>query len=172
MRAQGAGLRSGTLLLLSAWLAVLGAGLGVRAAAELQAALQAGTCDHLGAVLAPLRPPTLPAGPAVGAPDAVLAAVSFTPAPLPLGQLLATPTALVLTQDERVVACGTIGGVRGADGSLTLVLRPQGGRAVTGIAFLAASGSCSLFVDVGSGAAGTPASGVARLPTVLPTPVG
>jgi hypothetical protein len=145
----------------------------VSTAPELEAALRAGSCSRPGALTAGLQAPTIPTGPVQGAPEAIPGATSFTPAPMTLATLLATPHIITLADADTIVACGALGGVLAPDGSLTVVLRGQGGRAVAGAAFIAASGSISLFVDPGASAVATPLSlDVARLPTVVPTPIG
>ena len=114
-----------------------------------------------------------PARTGPSAPAGVTGATSFTPAPLSLAAVLATPHIITIADADTVVACGALGGVLASDGSLTVVLRGQGGRAVSGVAFIAASGSISLFVDPGTSDAATPMPlGVASLPTVVPTPIG
>jgi hypothetical protein len=145
----------------------------VSPASGLQAALRAGACAHPGSLTATLQAPIVPNGPRQGAPAAIPGATSFTPAPMPLAALLATPHVIMIAEADTVVACGALGGVLAPDGSLTVVLRSAQGSAVCGLAFIAASGSISLFVDPGASDGATPLPlGVASLPTVAPTPIG
>lgn len=64
-----------------------------------------------------------------------------------LTTLLATPHVITIAGTDTVVVCGTLGGILAPDGSLTVVLRPESGHTVFRLAFIAASGSRSLFVD-------------------------
>jgi hypothetical protein len=88
----------------------------------------------------PLTDLAVPAGSPAGAPEAAVAEVSFTVIDVSLDELLAESHAINahLSQEDMsvYVACGEIGGPRGADGSIAVGLREQNGSGLTGIAYL------------------------------------
>jgi hypothetical protein len=125
--------------------------------------IHAGNCNNLGDVVAPLTDLTEPTGDRVGQRRAVVAATSFTVVPLTLDAILADDHAINahLSADEigTYIACGDVGGVIDATGSLVIGLQEQNNSGFTGIAFLSpgadgASTNVSVFVaqDLARGA--------------------
>ena len=119
--------------------------------------IHSGNCVDLGDVVAPLTDLTEPAGQAEGqAKRAIAAESSFTNVPLTLDAILADDHAINvhLSADQigTYIACGEIGGVRDANGALTIGLRELNNSGFTGIAFLApaadgASTDVSVFIS-------------------------
>jgi plastocyanin len=104
--------------------------------------IHSGDCANLGDVVVPLTDLTKPAGQAEGQVNrAILAENSFTNVPLTLDATLADDHAINvhLSADQigTYIACGEIGGVRDANGALTIGLRELNDSGFTGIAFLA-----------------------------------
>ena len=118
--------------------------------------IHSGNCVDLGDVVAPLTDLTEPAGQSEGqAKRAMAAESSFTNVPLTLDAILADDHAinvhLSADQIDTYIACGEIGGVRDANGALTIGLRELNNSGFTGIAFLApaadgASTDVSVFI--------------------------
>jgi len=135
--------------------------------------IHSGNCVDLGDVVAPLTDLTEPAGQAEGqAKRAMAAESSFTNVPLTLDAILADDHAinvhLSADQIDTYIACGEIGGVRDANGALTIGLRELNNSGFTGIAFLApaadgASTDVSVFIarTQGQRQAATPQAAVA-----------
>jgi plastocyanin len=135
-----------------------------------------GDCVDLGDIVAPLTDLTEPAGQTEGqANRAIAAESSFTNVPLTLDAMLAADHAvnvhLSADQIGTYIACGELGGVRDANGALTIGLRELNDSGFTGIAFLApaadgASTDVSVFIartqdqqqEAATGAAGTAAA--------------
>ena len=119
--------------------------------------IHSGDCVDLGDIVAPLTDLTEPAGQAEGqANRAIAAESSFTNVPLTLDAILADDHAdqrPSLGRPDRHLhrVCGEIGGVRDANGALTIGLRELNDSGFTGIAFLApaadgASTDVSVFI--------------------------
>jgi plastocyanin len=118
--------------------------------------IHSGDCVNLGDIVAPLTDLTKPAGQAEGQVNRAMAAESsFTNVPLTLDAILADDHAINvhLSADQigTYIACGEIGGVRDANGALTIGLRELNNSGFTGIAFLApaadgASTDVSVFI--------------------------
>jgi len=118
--------------------------------------IHSGNCVNLGDIVAPLTDLTEPAGQAEGQTNRASAAESsFTNVPLTLDAILADDHAINvhLSADQigTYIACGEIGGVRDANGALTIGLRELNDSGFTGIAFLApaadgASTDVSVFI--------------------------
>lgn len=132
-------------------------GAAAPAVAGRPAHIHSGDCVDLGDVVAPLTDLTEPAGQAEGqAKRAMAAESSFTNVPLTLDAILADDHAINvhLSADQigTYIACGEIGGVRDANGALTIGLRELNNSGFTGIAFLApaadgASTDVSVFIS-------------------------
>ena len=126
--------------------------------------IHSGTCVELGDVVAPLTDLTAPVGEEVGQADgAAQAELAFTNVPIPLDAILGADHAidvhLSAEQIETYIACGEIGGVIDAGGSLIVGLREESTSGYTGIAFLSlgadgASTDVSVFIAPVFGAAG------------------
>jgi hypothetical protein len=126
--------------------------------------IHSGDCVELGDVVAPLTDLTAPVGAGAGqADEASQAESSFTNVPLTLDAILAADHAINahLSAEEigTYIACGEIGGVIDANGSLIVGLREDSDSGYTGIAFLSpgadgASTDVSVFIAPVFGAAG------------------
>jgi plastocyanin len=126
------------------------------AVAGRPAHIHTGDCVNLGDIVAPLTDLSEPAGQEEGQADRAIAAESsFTNVPLTLDAMLAADHAvnvhLSADQIGTYIACGEIGGVRDANGALTIGLRELNDSGFTGIAFLApaadgASTDVSVFI--------------------------
>lgn len=127
--------------------------------------IHSGDCAALGEVIYPLLNLTVPAGQPEGqADEATAVESSFTTAvPATIDALLAADYAInVHLSDAEIgtyLACGELGGVRDANGALTIGLREQSSSGYTGIAFLnpnpdGASTQVSVFIAPVFGAAG------------------
>ena len=125
--------------------------------------IHSGSCDELGDVVAPLVDLTAPEGDRVGQRRADLAETSFTNVPLPLDAILGADHAINahLSAEEigTYIACGNIGGVLDANGSLVIGLSEDSNSGYTGIAFLqpAADGvstNVSVFIAQTQGGGG------------------
>lgn len=103
------------------------------------AAIEAGSCNELGEIVAELTPPRNAAGPSVGGDAARPAAVSFTAVPLGIDAILASDHAITVRQsadsDTSPSACGEIGGAPNPQGALAIMLFPDGAEAA-GVAYL------------------------------------
>jgi uncharacterized cupredoxin-like copper-binding protein len=157
---------------------------GGEATTPRPAHIHSGNCVNLGDVVAPLTNLTAPTGQAEGQRNrAIPAESSFTTVPMTLDQILASDHAvnvhLSAAQIGTYIACGEIGGVRDANGALTIGLRELNDSGYTGIAYLAptADGSgtnVSVFIAAtqaqgeraGRQAAATPVGGPAATPAV------
>ena len=103
--------------------------------------IHSGSCADLGDVVAPLTNVAAPEGEAVGNDaDASAVETSVSSVPLTLEQILAEDHAVnVHLSTEEIgtyVACGDIGGVLDATGSLSIGLRELNGSGLSGVAFL------------------------------------
>ncbi|HYN89718.1 MAG TPA: hypothetical protein VER55_14385 [Ardenticatenaceae bacterium] len=109
--------------------------------AQRPAEVLSGSCDEPGETIASLTPLETPEGEAQGQGGAIEAESSYTTIPIPLESLLSGQTniSVLLSEEasETVVACGEIGGVRDAGGSLVVKLSERNGSGFIGIAFLA-----------------------------------
>ncbi len=108
--------------------------------------IYAGACGELGEVAWPLNNLTSPDGSAAGSDDADRTEYSFTSnVPLTIDALLAGSFAINIHESsenpDQMLACGNVGGVPDAVGTLVLGLRIQGDLDVTGIAVLSPSPS-------------------------------
>jgi hypothetical protein len=105
------------------------------------AEIRQGNCDQVGEVVAPLVEARLPAGEPRGNAAAMPAANSFTTVPLSLAALTASDHAIVIPfpVEDRLVACGAIGGTLTEAGSLIVGLAPQGDTEISGIVYLSPS---------------------------------
>jgi uncharacterized cupredoxin-like copper-binding protein len=118
--------------------------------------IHSGNCNELGEVVVPLNNLVAPTGDQVGqSRRASIAQTSFTSVPMTLDALLSENYAINahLSAEEigTYIACGEIGGVLNADGSLTIGLREVDNSGFAGIAYLApeaggASTGVSVFV--------------------------
>jgi uncharacterized cupredoxin-like copper-binding protein len=127
------------------------------AVAGRPAHIHTGDCVDLCDIVAPLTDLIEPVGQEEGQADRAIAAESsFTNVPLTLDAILAADHAvnvhLSADQIDTYIACGEIGGVRDANGALTIGLREQNDSGFTGIAFLApaadgASTDVSVFIS-------------------------
>ena len=126
--------------------------------------IHSGNCVELGDVVVPLTNLTAPVSEGVGQADrAILAESSFTAVPMTLDAILAADHAinvhLSAEQIDTYIACGELGGVVDAGGTLVVGLREQSDSGYTGIAFLSpgvdgASTDVSVFIAPVFGAAG------------------
>ena len=112
-----------------------------------------GSCgEELGGVVQPLTNLDAPAGDAEGQGGAVVAESSFTTVPMALDDMLAADHAINahLSTEEAgtYIACGEIGGVRDATGSLVIGLKEQNDSGFTGIAFLAPNVADATQTDI------------------------
>jgi hypothetical protein len=100
--------------------------------------IRAGSCADPGDGIAQLDDLTLPGAASVGAQDAAIAGSAYSVAAVSLDALTGSATALFVldSTSHSVVACGEIGGAIGADGSLSIGLRPQNDAGFSGIAYL------------------------------------
>ena len=105
------------------------------------ATLHAGSCDNLGDPVETLLEATYPVGDFTGQPSAVVAETSFTRVPRFLGDLIATPHAINISQSfdapDVSIACGDIGGVVDEIGGYVIALPQRNGSGFTGVAYLA-----------------------------------
>jgi hypothetical protein len=105
------------------------------------AEIRLGSCAGLGETAAALTPLAEPAGDRYGQPDATPVQQSVTVVPQALMDLIAAGSAVVVydspDQSGSFMACGDVGGVLGAGGSLTVGLNPFAGTPLTGTATLA-----------------------------------
>lgn len=117
--------------------------------------IHTGNCNELGEVVHPLTDLSAPEGDQVGQRRASAAQYSYTSVPVTLDALLADNFAINahLSAEEigTYIACGEIGGVLGADGSLAIGLREVDNSGFAGVAFLTpgtdgASTGVSVFV--------------------------
>jgi hypothetical protein len=127
----------------------------VAQAQPLAAELRTGSCQSPQDTVAVLDAPVVAQGEPTGAASGITAATSYSEAPASLDSLLATEHVVTILQADDVVACGEIGGVQSASGSLAIVLSERNDSAVTGVAFLApAAGPAitgiSLFLNPGT----------------------
>lgn len=120
--------------------------------AERPVALLAGPCGSAGEKVADLEAVSTPDGEAQGQGGAIEAALSYTEVPLSLNSLLGGETnisAFFSAADEQVaVACGEIGGVVSAGGSLVVKLSGQNDSGFAGIAYLAGGDSGSTGISI------------------------
>lgn len=108
---------------------------------EHPADIRAGSCASVGEVVAPLASLVVPAGETVGQDDARPVAQSVTEVPLLLPDLLSQNAAIAVhaspDQVGTPIACGEIGGVLAADGSLSVGLQAMNGARISGVASFA-----------------------------------
>ena len=126
--------------------------------------IHSGNCVELGDVVVPLTDLTRPVGDGVGQVDrATSAESSFTTVPMTLDAILGADHAInVHLSSERIdtyIACGELGGIVDATGTLVVGLREESDSGYTGIAFLSpgadgASTDVSVFIAPVFGAAG------------------
>jgi hypothetical protein len=126
--------------------------------------IHSGNCVELGDVVVPLTDLTRPVGDDVGQVDrATSAESSFTTVPMTLDAILGADHAInVHLSAERIdtyIACGELGGIVDATGTLVVGLREESDSGYTGIAFLSpgadgASTDVSVFIAPVFGAAG------------------
>jgi uncharacterized cupredoxin-like copper-binding protein len=162
-------------------------GAGSAATTPRPAHIHAGDCQNLGDVVQPLTNLTAPSGRAEGQRNrAIPAESSLTTVPMTLDQLLGRDYAinvhLSAAQIGTYIACGEIGGVRDANGALTIGLRELNNSGYTGVAYLApatsgAGTTVSVFIAQTQGTgqgqgrqaapqAATPMSGGAATPAM------
>lgn len=100
--------------------------------------IRAGSCAEPGDGIAQLDDLALPSAASIGAQDAAVAGSAYTVAAVSLDALTGTATAMFVLDatSHSVVACGEIGGEIGADGALSIGLRPQNDSGFSGIAYL------------------------------------
>lgn len=100
--------------------------------------IRAGSCADPGDGIAQLDDLTLPAAASIGAQDAAVAGSAYSVAGVSLDALTGSATAMFVLDagSHSVVACGEIGGAIGADGALSIGLRPQNDSGFSGIAYL------------------------------------
>lgn len=120
----------------------------------LPATLNDGDCIDAGAVVAEFSSAEAPCGSNVGSAEANAAATSFTTLALPFEAILAADHAVMVSgPDGLPLACGVVGGVPTADGSLAFGLEEEIGSGVFGIAYFSpgadgVSTGASLFLAV------------------------
>ncbi|MDQ3779288.1 MAG: hypothetical protein M3354_01890 [Chloroflexota bacterium] len=131
--------------------------------------LHAGSCDEetLGVAVATLTDLASAEGEVAGQPSAALVVTSFNTVPLSLDALLAEDHAIDIHRSAEdiadPIACGEIGGVPEADGSVILGLKEQNQSGFAGIAYLSGSEDgtstfISIFVSAGQSAGGAGAT--------------
>jgi len=104
----------------------------------ITAAIAEGACDDLEeAASTPLEPPAVGTGNPAGSADAIPVAVSYSTVDFSFDELLDGNHAVLIrgSDDEAIVACGEIGGVRQPDGALAVGLSGAGS-GVSGVAYL------------------------------------
>ena len=126
--------------------------------------IHSGNCVELGDVVVPLTDLTRPVGDGVGQADRATSAESaFTTVPMTLDAILGADHAInVHLSAERIdtyIACGELGGIVDATGTLVVGLREASDSGYTGIAFLSpgadgTSTDVSVFIAPVFGAAG------------------
>ena len=129
-----------------------------------------GSCDALETVAADLGVIQVGQGAAVGSDGTNPVAQGFGAAAIPFATLVASPHAIVVSEDVdaggEVVACGEIGGNLTDTGALVIALHAQGTRATAGVAVLASAvddpgaTGVSVFLIAAAPAAGTAATPV------------
>ena len=130
-----------------------------------------GRCVELDSVAADLGIVQVGQGAAVGTTGTDLVAQGFDLAGIPFATLVATPHAVVVSEDVaaggEVVACGDVGGNLTDTGALVIALQVQGTGATSGIAVLAPAledpGATGVSVFLIGGA---PAAGAAATPVI------
>jgi hypothetical protein len=131
-----------------------------------------GNCVELETVAADLGVIQVGQGAAVGSAGTDPVAQGFGAAAIPFATLVASPHAVVVSEDAdaggEVVACGEIGGNLTDTGALVIALHTQGTRATAGVAVLAPAlddpGATGVSVFL---IAGAPAAGAAATPVIM-----
>ena len=102
-----------------------------------------GTCDAPGDPVLDLLEATYPVGERVGAPDSVVAETSFTRAPMLLGDLMAEPHAITVSESfdapDSLIACANLGGIADELGGIVIGLTPQNDSGYAGTIFMTAN---------------------------------
>ncbi|MCA9858980.1 MAG: hypothetical protein KC438_04620 [Thermomicrobiales bacterium] len=133
--------------------------------------LRSGACDAPGDGIAQLDDVSFADSPPVGAAGAAQAAASYSIAPVSLDMLTGSPAALFVLDpvSHAAVACGEVGGVPGADGALSIGLRPVGDSGLSGIAYLApnAANSGETGISTFLAVTGAAPAGVGSEPTTM-----
>jgi hypothetical protein len=117
---------------------------GVEQSATLARPVQliAGTCDEPGDLVLDLLEATYPVGEPVGSASSVVAETSFTRAPFLLGDLMAAPHAIQVSESfdapDTLIACADIGGIPDELGGFVIGLTPQDNSGYAGTIFMAA----------------------------------
>lgn len=105
------------------------------------AEIRVGSCAGAGDVVAPLSNVATPAGDPLGVAGAMPVAQSATVVALPLADLLSASHMVVVYASPRQadvpVACGDVGGVLSADGTLAVGLNAVNGSKLDGVAYFA-----------------------------------
>lgn len=102
-----------------------------------------GTCDAPGDPVLDLLEATYPTGEQVGSADSVVAETSFTRAPILLGDLMASPHAMTVSESfdapDTLIACADIGGIADELGGFVIGLTPQNDSGYAGTIFMTAN---------------------------------
>lgn len=120
--------------------------LPVPIALELPASLYDGSCTDLEASPSaePLNALIMVEGDPTGSPDAIMAASGYTEMPITVDDFLNGSFAIaVMDEQQRVIACGDVGGVLNQDGSIAIGLAPVDDSGAAGTAYLAPRGDGS-----------------------------
>src|SRR5215218_206733 len=129
---------------------------GDAAAASRPAHVHTGSCDAVGEVVAPLADLTAAVGTAAGQmdDDDDLVEYSFTNVPMSLDDMLAADHVVNVHESadniENYIACGEIGGVVDANGSLVIALHEQNDSGFSGIAVLTRNVADPATTDISS----------------------
>jgi hypothetical protein len=162
------GLRAAIILLFSLGTLSIPAG-AQEAGGTMAADIRTGSCEAPAATAAALAAIAFPPGAPAGAGTAVAVASSYSVVPIAIDVMLASEHSIhVVGQDGQVLACGNVGGSRDVNGALSIGIRPGGGSAFGGIAYMTpiagapAQTGISVFVaELGEG----PGAGAAATPT-------
>jgi hypothetical protein len=121
-------------------------------AEDRPAHIHTGSCDELGEVVAPFNNLTAPEGDETGQENEGLVQYSFTTVPLTLDAILADDHAVNVHESEddieNYIACGAIGGVVDANGSLVVTLHELNDSGFSGIAVFSPSAADAASTDV------------------------
>lgn len=114
--------------------------------------IHAGTCPDVGEVVQPLAELTAPTGTTAGQATAIAGEYSYTLVPMALDAILAADHAINAHESmdniQNYIACGDIGGVVDANGSLVVGLQERNGSGFSGIAVLTVNASDPNATDV------------------------
>jgi hypothetical protein len=152
------------MLLVALGLAIVMSGGVVSAAAQggaFAVTIREGDCATPGAANANLNELPAMSEISVGSNDALPAVSAYSLVDVSLDTLLGSTFAVAVSNGDRLIACGEIGGTLDGNGALSMGLRPAEDSAFSGIAYLARSGANPAQTGVSVflvGATGTAAS--------------